>query len=501
MPSFPRLNKHPRRYVVQKGWSSLGLCQGKSPSSVTCMSGLPAKVAAALTRLYPTRRSLHLGIAVSGGPDSVALGSALVELAPRRNLRLTVLHVHHGLRPEAEQEQRLVEQLCQSWRLPCLIRRLTPPQTRTGIEAWARRERYRFFHQAKEQAGMEGVAVAHTRDDQAETVLFSLLRGAGHRGLAGMPMMRDGWIIRPLLDCSRQDVLRYLSVKKLPYLTDVSNMDVRYTRNKIRHVLLPLLEREFSPRIRQHLIHLAEALREEEEWIEAQAHAAYARAQREGGQLSLPGVLAEPAALRPRLFRLWLENSAGIQDLSFRHLKNLCALTEGRITGEVELPKAMVVRREGEVLQLLPKQPFSETSSYCYPLAEGETLTILEGQWQVSLSYPLAWDGSSFGVWEADPWQAIFDADALAEPLSVRSVRAGDRMRPLGMQGHKKVHDMFADKKIAVRQRLLWPVILCGTEIIWTPGCRQGERGKVTAATRRVFRLAVNPLPEKQKLC
>ncbi|MGE0681595.1 MAG: tRNA lysidine(34) synthetase TilS, partial [Candidatus Binatia bacterium] len=187
------------------------------------MRGLPSKVFSALNRFFPLTRNLRLGVAVSGGPDSVALLGALVELTLQEALQLIVLHVNHALRPESDQEQQLVEDLCQCWQLPCVVKILTPPQVRRGIEAWGRAERYQFFQEVKEQHSLDAVALAHTRDDQAETVLFRLLRGTGRRGLTGIPARRDDWIIRPLLSCSRQEVIDYLAIKHLSYATDASN--------------------------------------------------------------------------------------------------------------------------------------------------------------------------------------------------------------------------------------------------------------------------------------
>jgi tRNA(Ile)-lysidine synthase len=467
------------------------------------MHGLPSKVFSALKRFFPLARNLRLGVAVSGGPDSVALLGALVELASREALHLTVLHVNHALRPEADQEQQLVEDLCRRWQLPCVVKALTPPRARKGIEVWARVERYQFFQQAKDQHRLDAVALAHTRDDQAETVLFRLLRGAGRRGLTGMPARRNGWIIRPLLSCSRQEVLSYISTTQLPYATDDSNTDLRYTRNKIRHMLLPLLEREFSPQIRQHLVHTAESLRQEEAWLEEQAQAAYERVRAREDRLFKSRLLAEPQALRPRIFRIWLEQNQKQKprELSFLHFQRLAALVEGRIAGQVELPGALVVSREGEFLVLVEKRPCSVIHVYRYDLVYGASLKIPETGWEIDASCPVAWNGTPFEARLRDPWLAVCDVDALAEPLMVRSYEPGDRMRPLGMQGQKKLHDIFIDKKIGVAQRRLWPLVLCGAEIIWVPGCVRGERGKVTAATQRVCWLRVNPLPENEKLC
>jgi tRNA(Ile)-lysidine synthase len=465
------------------------------------MRGLPFKVFSALKHFFPLVRNLRLGVAVSGGPDSVALLGALVELASREALQLTVLHVNHALRPEADQEQQLVEGLCRRWQLPCVVKTLTPPQVRRGIEAWARAERYQFFQQTKEQYSLDAVALAHTRDDQAETVLFRLLRGAGRRGLTGIPARRDAWVIRPLLSCSRQEVLTYIATKHLPYVTDASNTDLRYTRNKIRHMLLPLLEREFSPQIRQHLVQTAESLRQEEAWIEEQARSAYERAQEGENRLSRTCLLAESQALRPRIFRMWLERSKNSTEVSFLHLQRLCALAEGKIVGQVELPGTLIVRREDDFLVLTKKHSHPVVHSYRYDITFGESLKIPETGWEIDASWSVVWNGTPFAARLRDPWLAVFDMDALSGPLIVRSCEPGDRMRPLGMQGQKKIHDIFIDKKIGVAQRRLWPLVLCGAEIIWVPGCVRGEQGKVTTATRRVCWFTVNPLPENEKLC
>jgi len=465
------------------------------------MRGLVAQVSAALKRFFPLKRELRLGVAVSGGPDSVALLGSCVDLARRQSLQLSVLHVNHALRPEADQEQQLVESLCRRWQLPCLVEKLTPPQTRSGIEAWARAERYRFFHQSKDQHCLDAVALAHTRDDQAETVLFRLLRGAGRRGLAGIPAQRDGWIIRPLLACSREEVLTYLEATHLPYATDASNTNLQYTRNKIRHMLLPLLEREFSPQVRQHLVHTAESLRQEEAWIEERAQAAYERIREGALHLSRSRLLAEPRALHSRIFRIWLERGRKPGELSFLHFQRLDALAEGQILTQVELPGSRVVKREGDCLVLAEKPSIAAVRPYRHALTFGESLTIPEAGWKIHISFPSPWSGAFAESRLPTLWRAVFDVDTLSEPLLVRNVAPGDRLRPLGMRGRKKMHDIFIDKKIAVARRRLWPLVLCGTEILWVPGCARAEGGKVIATTKRVCWITANPLPGNEKLC
>lgn len=464
------------------------------------MRTVSAKVAAALKDLLGPNREVQLGVAVSGGPDSVALLSALVDCAPRRRLTLTVLHVNHALRSESDQEQQFVESLCHQLHLPCFVERLSPRRQLRGIEAWARQGRYRFFQQKREQLSLDAVAVAHTRDDQAETVLFRLLRGAGRRGLAGIPPQREDWLIRPLLGCSRQEVMAYLSAKHLSYVSDASNTDLRYARNKIRHVLLPLLEREFSPQIRRHLVHLAESLREEEAWLDSQARTAYERV-RSGSHLVLARLQQEPVALHARLFRVWFTQVGQTEELSFGHFRQLAALSRGQSGRMVEVPGGWVVKREGAILSLQASAIAANPTSYRYAILPGELLFIPETGWELSMSLPFSWQGSVREASQSDPWQALFDADDLATPLTVRNGKPGDRIHPLGMRGHKKLHDIFIDKKIARSERDRWPLLESHTEITWIPGLVRGACAKISSATQRVVRLTVNPLPENRKLC
>lgn len=465
------------------------------------MLPLMRKVSAALSRLLPEPRGRRLGVAVSGGPDSVALCDVLAQLAPARELQLTVLHVNHRLRPEAEAEQQLVEQLCRCWQLPCLVEVLSPPERHSGIEAWARQERYRFFQRVRDRYGLEAVAVAHTLDDQAETVLFRLLRGTARRGLAGMPATRGGWLIRPLLDCSRQEVMAYLETRQLPYTVDPSNTDLRYTRNKIRHLLLPFLAREFTPRIRSHLAHLAKAMRSEEDWLEAQAQAAYLRVVDSSQVLSLPRLQAEPAALHMRILRRWLEQSGQARELGGAHFEAVARLSAPCGRGQVTLPRGVSVQRRGDTLCITPTVQAEPPSSYCCVLTPGQEVVLPQAGWRVAVSPVQPWDAPPHRARSADRWQAIFDGACLAQGFWVRTMQPGDRIRPLGMQGHRKVHDVLIDAKIPLHRRKAFPLIVVGQEIAWVPGCVRGEAATVTRATRLICRVVVNPLPEKGKLC
>jgi len=292
--------------------------------------------------------------------------------------------------------------------------------------------------------------------------------------------------------------MAYLAAQCLPYAVDSSNADLRYTRNKIRHVLLPFLEREFSPQVRQRLAVLAETFRVEEEWLETLATAARERVQEGPQTLALGRLVTEPVALQTRILRQWLEqHTRQAHGVEFRHLESLRALSTGRIHGRVELPGTLSARREGSRLLLEPKQAQQVASPYGYALSPGQEILIPEGGWRIAMTAPCSWCGSPRNARLVDPWRAIFDAAALPPALVVRNFQPGDRIQPLGMAGTKKVHDVFIDAKAPQTHRHLLPLVVIGAEVVWVPGYVRGEVAKVTAATRSVCQIAVNPLPEK----
>ena len=463
------------------------------------MLPLEHKLWASLQKLLPDTSGLRIGVACSGGPDSVALLSALLTITPLRGYRLRVLHVNHGLRPESDQEQAMLDTLCRQWRLLLSVKKLQPPPGLTGIEAWARDARYAFFRESAAASPLDYVATAHTQDDQAETVLFHAMRGSARRGLAGIPPVRDNWLIRPFLHCSRREIDTYAHKKKLSCVTDPSNADLRFTRNKIRHRLLPLLEQEFSPQIRRHLAALAETTREEEDWLEGLAASARPRIIGRDKSVSLPALDKEPAALRLRMLRQWVEGQ--VQDIKTVHLFRLRDLSEGKIRGRVELPGRQAVVRQGTRLMLQTQRPAVTEPDYSHILQAGQSRRLASG-WELSVSSALEWQSEPGAARCADRWSALFDCDlsSPAETCIVRNARAGDRIRPLGMRGHKKVRAVLVDTKIPQALRAGFPVVEMNGEIAWIPGCVRGQRALVTATTRQVYRIQVSPLPVDEEL-
>ena len=331
----------------------------------------------------PGRRMLA---AVSGGPDSLAMLSALVALRKPLKVTLRAAYVDHGLRPAAaRREAVLVQKLCRMWAVP--FHRLTLRLRRRGgqsLEELARLARYGALAELARRKSCGAIAVGHTADDQAETVLMWILRGTGTAGLAGIPPVREIGagagrkvkVVRPLLSCSRQEVLQYLQGQGIRPLLDRSNLSPRYLRNRVRRELLPLLEREYNPQVRRHLCRLAEILREDWDWIRAEAQRQFSRAvrQRAGGASLNRGLLrkAHPA-LRRALLRLTVERLQGDHH-GFRsaHWEELDELLGASGPGRLDLPH----RFQAEVH---PRDRLILRQAALFPRRESGRLTFKEG--------------------------------------------------------------------------------------------------------------------------
>jgi tRNA(Ile)-lysidine synthase len=293
----------------------------------------------------------RVGAAVSGGADSVALLRGLLALRDELGIVLSVVHVHHGLRAEAAADQRFVEELATANELPCHcvacdVKRFAQ-ERRLSIEAAGRELRYRYFYQLIAEGKLDKVATAHTRDDQAETVLLRLLRGAGTRGLAGVyrtvgDASEEGRIARPMLAISRAEVEAYLRELNQPWREDESNRDPGYLRNRVRHEVLPLLEREFNPNLRQILSETAEIAHAEEEfWAELASQQLSKRLLKPIGdaepRLDVRRLADLPLALQRRLLRAFAERQ-GVR-LDFEHLERMRIFAVAGRAGKCELPK------------------------------------------------------------------------------------------------------------------------------------------------------------------
>lgn len=426
-------------------------------------------------------------VAVSGGPDSVALLAALVRVAARFRIDVRAAHFNHQLRgADADRDQAAVEALAARLGVPCAVGASGVPGG-PGVEARARSARYGFLHRTAAAWGCRRIATGHTQDDQAETVLMRLLRGSGPDGLRAIhPVRRDG-VIRPLMDCTRAQVLAFLEALSLPFCTDTSNTNRRFLRNQVRHDVLPLL-RAINPQVDRALATAAGLHAGESVWLDEWVGGQLASGAATEGILPLDVIAGTPAALRGRLVRVWLRApNSEATDWTARHVAAVLGLALGpRPSASVQLPGGTVVCRRYDRLE-------------CRRAGKDASLPILSDVAQplevgASVRFPPAWVLSADHAihpfeMPRDHWDALVDIGSDKTPLLVRPVRRGDRIQPLGMVGHRKLQDVFTDRKVPAMDRAVWPAVEYRGEIVWVPGLIRGAGATVTTATRTVVRL------------
>jgi tRNA(Ile)-lysidine synthase len=430
-------------------------------------------------RLTAERYGMDLSRAlalVSGGPDSVALLRVLLELGGEPS----VLHVDHGLRgDESWEDAAFVSVLCERLGVRCEVRRLRLADG-PNLQERARDERYRLAKEVADALGLRTIAAGHTVDDVAETVLMNLARGAGLRGLSGIPPVR-GRVVRPLIERTRPEVLDYLDGLGQPYRTDSTNLTGKYARNRVRLEGLPVLE-ELHPGAARNLARAAALARED---LEALEDLAAEVLQRRGGEvvLSLERLSALPPALRRYAVRS--AYSALLPDAPppgrrlVEAVLDLAEKQEG--TRTLDLPGGVVAAaRAGEELSLYPaEEPTREEKE----LDGGETVF---GGWRIS-----AREVSHYDVRDASRADVAY-LDPSKGPYRVRLAREGDIIRPLGLGGTKKVLRAMMDRKVPRDLRRRTPVVVGeGGEVAWIFLGELGERFRVDEATERVLRVEV----------
>ena len=394
-----------------------------------------------------------LGVAVSGGGDSVALLHILVRLG----YRVHALHLNHLLRgEESERDEQFVRALCVSLGVPLEIRRADVAAVGGNLEAAGRRLRRRFFTETMAVHALTHVAIGHTRSDQAETVLSRMVRGTGPRGLAGiLPVTREG-IIRPLIDVSREEVRRWLRDEGLAWREDASNLDTTRQRSRIRRELLPMLARDYNPEVEQALARLARVAHEEERYWAALTRRLLARHFASAAAGALVGetkpIQSLPLALRRRLMAAALHAVRGPgHELGFDHIEQALALLAAA-SGSATLPGVLVERSFDRVRIVRPGAV----------LAAPDTRLRGPGRWAVP--------GGEFvlhlRVYNTDG--SGLDRAILDRPLHLRGWKPGDGYRPEGAARRLKLKELFQRARIPSWERPSWPILWMDDRIVWS---------------------------------
>lgn len=374
---------------------------------------------------------------------------------------------------------------------------------RLSLEEAGRRIRYDFFDAVSAKYGFNKIALGHHSDDNAELVLINLLRGSGPLGLSGIAPVREGKIVRPLIDLRRTEIINYIAEKKLPYVTDTSNTDPAFMRNKIRHHLIPELQTAYNPRIIETLNRLGEIIRAEDQWLDDALKPVLKQCVSFRVDQKISLALSEfnqlPKAVKRRVVRkaiLWVKKD--LRRITLLHVDAILHLIEkGRVTGRLNLPDGVLVERNTVELTFEKRNKFRKrqdcrilqttSTGYLYTIFAAGTLFIKEAGVSISLCEIDADDLPDFKK-KTGTHTAFFDLDRLHFPLLVRNLRPGDRFSPLGVYGSQKVKKYFINHKIPVTQRRKCPLLLSRGDIIWVAGHRIDNAVKVGPQTRRVLK-------------
>ena len=439
----------------------------------------------------------HLGVAVSGGGDSAALFHLLLPVCRARGIALTVLHLHHGLRDEADEDARFVEALAAAAGLPFVSRRAAlaaRPADGRSLEMAARDARLDFFRHACEEQSLDAVATGHHADDVAETLLLRLARGAGAAGLSGLrPHTHLGGcrMIRPLLAISGEALRAWLRARNLTWREDASNRDPAIPRNAVRHIVLPHLEASWTADLRARLCQSAETLREDDALLDTLAEQQFAALAAGGAGLPVDDLLREPLALQRRILRHWLYRHANPLAAGFTTVQRLLALCREPGDWRATLHGENSVQCRNRQLAFLQPQPERAPPPPAV-LAIPTAQPLRWGAFELIATRGTGIFSLANGVGHF-PAACTLSAAALEGcVLTVRARQPGDRIAPTNLHGSKKIQDLYVDAKLPEAQRDAVPLIACGDEIAWVPGYRVARRYAVPAPDAPSVRLTVH---------
>jgi tRNA(Ile)-lysidine synthase len=445
----------------------------------------------------------RVGAAVSGGADSVALLRLLLDARAELGIVLSVVHFNHKIRgADSDSDEQFVRSFARGFDLEFhSASDDTPAYARThklSLEAAARKLRYAFFGRLIAASTVHCVATAHTRDDQAETVLLRFLRGSGTRGLAGVhPELRsaNGSVVRPLLEVTHAELRLYLEAHSQPWREDASNRDLSYARNRVRHEVLPAL-RQLNPNLEATLSDTAEIARGEEQYWEEQirrllpALMAESAIDSRQSAMSLPALQAQPLALQRRLLRALAEKH-GLK-LEFRHVEQILSLAGARspLSTQLELPHGWeAVRHKQELWFRRRCQTEKEPREYDRPLAVPGAVEVAARTIRAALVNQANERRS-----DTRATRVLLDPALAKGDLRVRNWRAGDRYWPAHTRQPRKLKELLQARHIPREQKPFWPVVVSGEEIVWVPGFAPPEHFRVREAASEALLLEQLPL-------
>lgn len=442
-------------------------------------------------------------VGISGGPDSVCLLSILSSLSPKLDIKLHAVHINHMLRGrEADEDQEYVTGLCEKFNIPLTVKnidiRALAKNKGISLEEAGREARYEEFWNILKGLGNGVIAVAHNKNDQAETILMHIVRGTGLSGLKGMELKR-GSIIRPLLDIRREEIEDYCSSHLLKPRTDSSNLESIYTRNKVRLELIPSISKLFDRDIIESLCRMALIVGEDSDFIEDNAFKVYNNCiqKRESNFLALDAdkIRTSHPSIAKRVLRIAINELRGdLKGIETVHLEGIQSIIQTGVTGkQITIPGGICVRLSYGSLNLYKPETEEAVTDFEKPLViPGRTEFLNNGY---IIETDIIKEVKSFEDYTGVSQNSnvhYFDFDTIISGIYIRNRRNGDVFKPFGSNGSKKLKEYFIDKKIPRELRDNIPLIAKNNEIIWIVGHRTSDKFKVTENTKCVLKISFN---------
>ncbi|MDP1759800.1 MAG: tRNA lysidine(34) synthetase TilS [Thermodesulfovibrionales bacterium] len=434
---------------------------------------------------------------LSGGPDSVCLLHALNNLKDEYKLALHVIYIDHGLRPdEIPAEIEFCKKLCETFGVPFITKSVDVKSYAMDYglnkQEAARELRYKAFDETSLELNANRIALAHNADDQAETFFMRILRGAGQKGLSGIPPVR-GKIIRPLIEIERKDIEEFLDSISQSFIVDSSNLKKDYFRNWLRLAVMPEFKKQ-NPALVNTISRVCEIIREEDNYLELIVTKTLMKLIPKKTdkliELFLVPLENMDKVILRRVLRRAIDAVKGLRGIGFVHIEDIIELVKKGDSGDrIYLPKGIRVIKGYATLILTSEQP---SQLRTYSLNAPEELALKESGILIKSSFAdsaeISCDGKS---------KVMIDAERIKLPLVVRARKAGDFFYPAGFGKKKKLQDYFVDEKIPRDERDSVPIVLSGEDIIWIAGYRADERFKVTEVTKRILLLEIKQLAGK----
>lgn len=448
----------------------------------------------------------RVGVAVSGGADSVALLHLLSMIADEYKLELFVLHLNHGIRgSESDRDEAFVVTLGESMGIPTDVGKISIPAIMEklggSLEDVCRKERYAFFERMARKHALNKIALGHNLNDQIETVIMRFLRGSGLEGLRGMLPVRDGIYVRPLIDVTREEILSFLERSGICFVTDSSNRENIFLRNRVRNALIPELKALYNVKLEENIGRMVDILRSEDDFMRESTEKIMSDWEIGGerAEIDMRKLETVHPALQWRVIKTVLEGySPERNGIGYLHIKSVVDLIKGsNPSASVDLPFNLRALRQYDMLIISPAEGGGKRSSgkyvsdgreddFSYTVEVPGSVEIRETG--VRMIFDVV-DVSEASTRSSNP--VFMDYGSISFPLVVRNIRPGDRIQPLGMKGTKKIKDLFIDKKVPKLHRKGIALLVDRKSTLWVPGMVLSNRVKITNTTEKVVKAEI----------